>query len=391
MSDKKQEIIRQMTDIEIYPDIVDLQKTDVKNYNIIPFTDIMALGTTFLPIIETVKDYVTSSNIGNQMLYSVNFPNGCHLASFQDGSGKLGTVLNSNNQIVGQARINAVQGSGTVMKCNPYMIIVAAAIMCVTKKLDAIVKTQNDILAFLEQKERAKLIGNLNFLSDIINNYKFNWDNEKYRDSYHIKVLDIKQDSEASIELYRSQISNLFENLKLLHTSRDVKTKKNKLFDSLGDYQISVYLYAYSSYVDVLMLENFNEDYLERIIDKIERLTMEYRELFSVTSAKLEKFSKDSVLSNVIRGTGKVSKFLGESAKSVPALKDKSDKGLVKNGENLQEIDEERNQTISEEIAVRRSVDVSAFVDNLKTISYLYNKPVQLLFDSENFYLKKET
>ncbi len=389
MSDKKQEIIKKMTDIEIYPDVVGLQNVDKNSYNTIPLTDIVALGTAFLPIIETVKNYMASSNISNQMLYSVTFPKGCHLASFHDGSGKLGTVLNSNNQIVGQARINAVQGSGAVIKCNPYMIVVAAVIMCVTKKLDEIVKTQNDILAFLEQKERARLIGNLNYLSDIINNYKYNWDNEQYRGSYHIKVLDIKQDSEASIELYRAQINNLFENLRLLHINRDVKEKKNKLNAYLGDYQIAVYLYAYSSYVDVLMLENFNEEYLNHVISKIEKLAIEYREFFSDKSAKLEKFAKDSVLSNVIRGTGKVSKFLGKSANNIPALKDKIDKRLVKNGENLQEIDEERNSAISKEIAVRRSVDISVFLDNLKTIRHLYNNQLCFLFDSENIYFEE--
>ena len=54
---------------------------------------------------------------------------------------------------------------------------------------------------------------------------------------------------------------------------------------------------------------------------------------------------------------------------------------LIKNGEF--------NQSVSKELSVRRSVDVSAFLENLRMINNLYNHPVQMLFDTENVYLKQ--
>ena len=276
------------------------------------------------------------------------------------------------------------------MKCNPYMMIIAAALICINKKIDAIKKTQDDILAFLEQKERAKIQGNLKFLTETMNNYKFNWDNEKYCNHHHIKVLDIKQETEQSIELYRSRIDGVFNNSGLFHTSWDVNAKKDKLFAYLGDYQMAVYLYAFSSYVEVLLLGNFEEGYIKRVMEKVEQYALDYRELFTEVSAKLEKFSKDSVKSNAMRGFGNVSKFLGQAASNVPLFKDnKIDKGLVNNGELLEKAEVEFNQSVSKELSVRRSVDVSAFLENLRMINNLYNHPVQMLFDTENVYLKQ--
>lgn len=55
-------------------------------------------------------------------------------------------------------------------------------------------------------KEEAKLKGNINVLADILNNYKFNWDNDKYKDHKHILVQDIKREAEQSIILYQELI-----------------------------------------------------------------------------------------------------------------------------------------------------------------------------------------
>ncbi|MEE0957965.1 MAG: hypothetical protein UH734_07795 [Ruminococcus sp.] len=390
MSDNTQIIIKQMTDIEFYPEIVDIQKTDMKKLNHIPMADMLALGTAFAPVIGAMQSAMTSLVSGNTMLCSVTFPKGCHLASFHDGSGLLGTALNSNNQIAAQARINPVHGSSAAMKCNPYMIIVATALISVTKKLDTISKTQEDILAFLEQKEQAKVKGNLNFLAEVMNNYKFNWDNEKFCNNHHIKVLDIKQETEKSIELYRSRIGGLFNKSEIFHTSWDVNAKKDKLFSYLGTYQMSVYLYAFSSYLEVLLLGNFEESYLKRIIDKVKQYALDYRDLFTDVSAKLEKFSKDSIASNAMRGIGGFSKFLGQAASSVPLFKEKQiDKGLIDNGKNLEKIETERNQAFSKDISSRSRVDIDVFLDNLKMIDHLYNDRVQILFDNENVYLEQ--
>lgn len=389
MSDNTQAIIKQMTDIEFYPEKVDKEITNLNQYQHFPLTDVLAMGTAFAPIVEAMQNVIPSMGSTGSMLCRVTYPKGCHLAAFKNEPAFLGTVLNSKNQIAGQARITPANGEA-VMKCNPYMIIVAAALMSITIKLDKISKTQKDILAFLEQKEKATVIGNFNFLTDVMNNYKFNWDNEKYCINNHIKTLDIKQETEKNIELYRSRVSGLFDNPGFVHTSWNVNEKKDKLFSCLGDYQTSVYLYAFSSYMEVLLLGNFNENYLTRVSDKIKQYAVDYRVLFTELSAKLEKYSKDSLASKAMRGIGSASKFFGNVASNIPLFKNNQvDKGLVNNGENLKKIEVERNLSISKEISVRNKVDVGTFIENLNTINNLYNHPTQILFDDKNLYLEK--
>ncbi len=84
--------------------------------------------------------------------------------------------------------------------------MIAVALITIEKKLDDILETQKEILEFLKQKEKAKLRGNLNVLEDILNNYKHNWNNEKYKTNKHIHVQEIKREAEQSIIFYRDRI-----------------------------------------------------------------------------------------------------------------------------------------------------------------------------------------
>lgn len=69
------------------------------------------------------------------------------------------------------------------------MILAAATLANIDKKLDTIQETQQEMLDFLAQKEKSELKANLNFLIDIHNNYKYNWNSEKYKDCQPRKSL----------------------------------------------------------------------------------------------------------------------------------------------------------------------------------------------------------
>ena len=77
----------------------------------------------------------------------------------------------------------------------------AAALMSIEKRLGDIQETQQEILDFLQASKKAEQRGNLTFLADILNNYKYNWNNAMYKSNMHLKVQDIKQKSEENIKI----------------------------------------------------------------------------------------------------------------------------------------------------------------------------------------------
>ena len=161
--------LQNMKNLELSPTMFE-EETSLESYMKLPLSRIPALGTAFEPIVSAVQKVVGGSG-ATTGLYHVTIPSGTHLAEFKSVVGNLGTALNANNQIAGQAVLKP-------LVCNPTMIFMAAALANIDKKLDAIKELQQEMMDFLVQKERAELRGNLIFLSDILNNYRFNWNND---------------------------------------------------------------------------------------------------------------------------------------------------------------------------------------------------------------------
>lgn len=154
----------------------------------LPLDDVSGLGGGFAITAAVITQAVTTSQ-NNGGLYRCVFPEGVtgHLAAFKDGSGLLGTIMNSNG-IAGQARWIPAESASVVMQINPVTIALAAAMIGINRKLDSIKAAQEEILQFLHQDKESKLEGALNSLSDILGQYRFNNDNEVWRGSQLIVV-----------------------------------------------------------------------------------------------------------------------------------------------------------------------------------------------------------
>ena len=106
------------------------------------------------------------------------------LQAFNDGSGIMGSYRDAAKGF-GQARFHlAGPQASKVMTTVPYdptALFMAAALMQINRKLDDIKQTQQEMFDYLKDKDRAKLRGNLDTLRDVLDNYRFNWDNETYK------------------------------------------------------------------------------------------------------------------------------------------------------------------------------------------------------------------
>ena len=208
----KDELIKSLISSEFKPEIVKREKVKLSLFDSIPFADLSILGASFVPVMDSLQK-IGSQLIGTgaqqtETLYRATLPEGAaSMFKVKGGSEFIGAARGSNG--LGQTRFtpvevsnNSINGSvSQAPKLNPYMIVIAAALMSVNMKLNDIKQFQNRIMEFLEQKEQAKLEGNLSYLADILNNYKLNWNNERYISTNYIKVSDIKQEAEQSINL----------------------------------------------------------------------------------------------------------------------------------------------------------------------------------------------
>ena len=61
-----------------------------------------------------------------------------------------------------------------------------------------------------------------------------------------------------------------------MHSDQEIKSKIKKLGENLTEYQLALYLYSFSSFLEVMLLENFNKNYINEIKEKINHLNADY-------------------------------------------------------------------------------------------------------------------
>lgn len=377
---KRESEIQAMMNVEILPIIpkFDFEKSKTTK---IPLSDLSALGVAFQPLTTAIQTVLNGS--GGSGIYYVNTM-GKQMFNTTGSTEFIGSLKSSIGGVGGgQARM-------TALACDPTMLFMAATLMNIEKKLNIIQETQEDILQFLEEKERATLQGNLNVLGDIISNFKYNWDNEKYKTNKHILVQEIRKEAESSIILYREQIGKDLEKRSSIHGNLEVKNILKRLQTRFKDYQLSLYLYAYSTFLEVMLLGNFNEDYLNNVEHCITEYSYQFRALYTECYNMMEDYSKSSVQSEMVNGLSTASKFVGNAISKVPIInKFQLDENLIKAGSKLGAYQEEQAvNTLNNLIQNRMNVTIP-FVENIRTINNLYNKPVKCLMDKDNIYIQQ--
>ena len=374
----RKQMAMKLMDVEYLPSIQE-EKLEAANFNKFSLANILALGVAFDPLVSAVQNIV-SSGTGMSGIYHVN-TKGLQMARFSNGSGFLGSLLTDAGAVGGG------QATLTQLACDPTMLFMAAALMNIEKKLDDIKETQREILDFLKAKEKAKLRGNINTLSDVLNNYKFNWNNEKYKTNKHILVQDIRNDAEQTILHYREQGKRILTKQGLIHSDQEVKVKSLKLQADFKDYQLALYLYSFSAFLEVMLLENFDSKYLESVSRKIEEYSLQYRELYTTCYNQIEGLSKSSVQSTILKGLSGISRSAGEVVTKIPVVSSSQlDEGLIAAGSKLAKFTSQRAEKALVNFVDSSTTYATKFADSIKMVSRIYNQPMEILFDSESIY-----
>jgi hypothetical protein len=375
---KENEILKMMKNTSLYP-LLEESEVGMANYTPIPLSRLAAYGTAFQPLATAVQTAVGGA--GRSGLYYVNT------------YGKTMFQMKGTNKYIGSLKssIGTVGGGQAQMiplACDPTMLFMAAALVNIEKKLNAIQEMQQEMMDFLVQKEKADLKGNLIFLYDVFNNYKYNWNNEMYKNSNHIKVLDIKQEAEKKIVFYREQIIAKINKKSFIHSDHTVNKQLQAVQDEFKDYQLALYQFGFASFLEVMLLENYDAEYLSGISAKLNNYSLQYRELYTKCYDEIAEYSSTSFQSSVLKGISKASTSVGKFVEKIPVIsKGQADETLIAAGSKLEEINTEKLKKQMRNLIEHQSNFVRPFIESIDTINELSNKPVQMAIDNENLYI----
>ena len=378
--DNKNEIIKNVTDIVFCPpEELMNSHIDIEKAEKFPIEKVAILGTVFQPVTQLAS--YAAGGAGQSGLYFVNTAG---KTMFKSGNEYIGSLKNVDGLVGGgQARM-------TQIPLDPTMLCMAVALMAVEKKLDAIQEGQKEILDFLEMKEASQLKGNLNALTDILNNYKYNWDNEKYKYHNHIEVKNILRAAEQSLILYKEQLEKMLNKRHGLSNEQEISRTIKKAINKFNDYHLALYTFAYASFLEVLLLENFDTNYLNNATSRVKDYELAYDKLHDNWVEKIESKASKSIESFALKGLSKVTGGAGKVVEKIPVInKSQIDENLIKAGDWIANVNEDRIEKSSKLLTDSKVNLIRPFVENIETIDIIYNKPHQLVFDTDNIYVLK--
>lgn len=372
----RKKMANEIMEVELLPTITEISLKEVK-YEKYPIENLSALGVATKPLIVAMESLKCAE--GTSGIYRVNTKG--H-KMFESQGGFIGSL---------QTTKGAVGGGQAIMKplvCDPTMIFMSIALMTIEKKLDDIKKIQNEMLDLVKAKEKANVRGNINVLIDVLNNYKFNCNNEKYKTNKHILVQDIKRNAEQNILLYRELIQSMLAKKELIHSDQEINSKIKKADENFKEYQLSLYLHSFSSFLEVMLLGNFDKNYIESIKSKIEENILKYKELYTKCYNEIESYTKNSVQSVLTKGIAQVTKGAGEVVSKMPLVsKVAVDEFLLESSEKINKFNNKRNDKSVQRLVKNAIKEVNPFVASLNKVSKIYNDPIEVLIDNKNIYL----
>lgn len=386
---RKELIAQQLSQLTIHPTSTDIE-INLDNAVKVPFEQITALGTAFASVPEFFRTTTTQvGEQGGELLFRCIMPNGATgLKNAQDGlSYGFAKMSGGGSKLAKFAPVGGTTAT-SVIPYDPTAAMMGIALAQINAKLDAIQETQQEMFDYLRQSNKAEQRANLSTLTGILNDYKFNWNNEKYKTNQHAKVLDIKQTAEKSIVHLRAQISSKSQKKKLLDNRTTVSKRTDEVVDLLEEYRLAVFLYSFSSFLEAMLLENFDKDYLASLARAIDKRAIDYRELYTNAYNAIEQRAGNSLDATLLKGVSFVGKGIGKAIQET-RVGDATpiDEALLNAGKIIGNFNNETTDKVAQKLIAAKELGVMPFADSIRAVSRLYNEPTQLLADSENLYL----
>ena len=400
--ENRKELANRMVEIEFHPVETELAVRNESDV-MLPVKTLAEYGgaaASAMPALqEIMRTAKTLKGAGagageNGQLFKCVFPNGVSgtLAQAKDGSGALGTILD-NSGIAGQARwipVAGLAGGAGVAAIAPAVIFVAAMAVQMNKKLDHLQKTADEILGFLELDKQAHMKADLKILSEIMSNYKLNWNNESFVHAKLVQVGDIKHAALANIDFYKARARSKAESKELIHFNF-APNKVNDVQNLFASYRSAVYLYSYASFAETMLMGDYRRATVKKVVKSLEDCELRYQEFYNTCHGMLCDSAKSALDHLAVQGVANAAGFLGGVIGSIPVVRQGPvDEALEGASDFLKGASKDAVNKMLGDFRQNEITDANVFSDNVRLIDSYFNKPVALITDGEQILIECE-
>lgn len=378
--------------------IIRANDVDLSKYQKVPLMGLAALGAAFSTLPEaarTITNTVTTRVGTGTPVFAGFWPEGVVGRMVDKGLGFSGNITNINggSDIVGRMRYKLIDGgipitttTNSVIPFDPMTMVVAAALISIDKKLDTMQEKAEEILQFLKLEKQSKQRGNLNMLAEIMEEYKRDCNNEKTCALRLVAVQDIKREAHQDILFYQEQIARKLQEQKAIHGIQKAQNLLDSVMNEFYEYQLASYLYAYTSFMEVMLQKNFEA--APAVAEKMMTHAKKYTELYNDCHSQIASYQRTAIEAQLLGGLGSVAKTVGQKIAAVPVVgKGLVDKALINAGEHIGKHNQDAIAKKLEAFTPLEDSRMMTFIENVRRLDLMYNRPDGMITDGEHLYI----
>ena len=151
---------------------------------------------------------------------------------------------------------------------------------------------------------------------------------------------------------------------------------------------MSLYLYSFATFLDILLSETFESGYLKTIIEGLETRSFRFRDTYTKCFNALEAYSDSSIDKYLMNGLADASQSVGKVLGKIPlANKVSVDNALISTGQKLRQLSNNKLEKVRDALIQNKNSDMSMFIDYIIQIDKLYNSPTEIILAKDAIYV----
>lgn len=284
--ERRRALAKSLADLELTPvgpDKVELTRADAVK---LPLGELTSLGVG-----------LSSLSKAGEQLYRVKLPAGATLKRAKDGLFSSSVTL-----LAGSSAWAKFERAAPGLAFDPAAVAVAAALAQINQKLDGIQDSFDRIFGYLRAKDKAADLAALDNLKAILDEYRYNLDNAQFKRLKLALVQDVNSHAQMRIRELQTHLSEAGRKKGLLELRGQAADAATAALDDLKDYQLAVYLHSFSSFLGVMLLENYDAGYLTMKAEDIREKACEYRKAYTACFDAIEARNRQTLDSYVLGG-----------------------------------------------------------------------------------------
>ena len=138
----------------------------------------------------------------------------------------------------------------------------------------------------------------------------------------------------------------------------------------------------------VLQMLQKNFEAAPAVAEKMTAHAKKYTELYHECRSLIANYQRTAIETQLLGGLGSVAKTVGQKIASVPVLsKGPVDEALISAGESIGRLNKDAVAKKLEAFAPLEDSRMMTFIENVRRLDLLYNRPDGMITDGENLYI----